>query len=341
MDCRIGIFDHLERLEDVSLADFFESRLQFIEAADRDGVFAYHLAEHHATPLGMAPSPSVFLSAVAQRTERIRFGPLLYVLPLYEPLRLIEEIAMLDNMSGGRFELGVGRGASPFELAYYNVPMLESHSMFEESVEVIAKGLRNPTLSHRGRHYRYHDVPMEIRPLQQPNPPFWFGAFSPANATFAGARNMNAVCGGTNKMVAKLSEIYLEALNASAPENYLNPDNGRRLFGAMRHCFIADSDKEAHAVAKPAYRAHYDNLMKLWRKFNTVNTLFTPDIDEAAGHDVALVGSAQTVCAKIKAYFAETKANYLVLAFCWGSLTPEQSRRSLELFAAEVMPNIA
>ena len=110
-----GIFDHLDRTG-ASLADYYENRLKIVEAYDRAGFYAYHLAEHHATPLGMAPSPSVFLAAVAQRTRRLRFGPMVYAVPLYHPLRLIEEICMLDQMSGGRLELGFGRGASPIEL---------------------------------------------------------------------------------------------------------------------------------------------------------------------------------------------------------------------------------
>ena len=88
----------------------YEERLKLIEAYDRAGFHAYHLAEHHATPLGMAPSPSVFLAAVAQSTKRLRFGPLVYTLSLYHPLRLVEEICMLDQMSGGRLELGIGTG---------------------------------------------------------------------------------------------------------------------------------------------------------------------------------------------------------------------------------------
>ena len=83
---QFGIFDHLDRSRS-SLADYYEERLSIVEAFDRAGFHAYHLAEHHATPLGMAPSPSVFLSAVAQRTKRLRFGPLIYALPLYHPLQ--------------------------------------------------------------------------------------------------------------------------------------------------------------------------------------------------------------------------------------------------------------
>src|SRR5271166_6936746 len=115
---KFGVFDHLDR-DDQTLGDYYRSRLEIIEAYDRLGFYAYHVAEHHSTPLGMAPSPSVFLAAVAQRTRRLRFGPMVYALPLHHPLRLIEEICMLDQMSGGRLDLGFGRGASPIELAYY------------------------------------------------------------------------------------------------------------------------------------------------------------------------------------------------------------------------------
>src|SRR3974377_2162261 len=108
---RFGIFDHLDD-SGVPLAQHFEARLKLIETYDRAGFYGYHLAEHHNTPLGHSPSPGVFLSAVAQRTKRLKFGPMVYLLPLYHPLRLIDEICMLDQMSGGRFLYGVGRGIS-------------------------------------------------------------------------------------------------------------------------------------------------------------------------------------------------------------------------------------
>jgi hypothetical protein len=96
---QFGVFDHLD-VGAAPLGQHYENRLRLIEAYDRLGLRTYHLAEHHATPLGLAPSPSVFLAAVAQRTQRLRFGPLVYTLSLHHPLRVAEEICMLDNMSG-------------------------------------------------------------------------------------------------------------------------------------------------------------------------------------------------------------------------------------------------
>jgi alkanesulfonate monooxygenase SsuD/methylene tetrahydromethanopterin reductase-like flavin-dependent oxidoreductase (luciferase family) len=109
-----GIFDHLDRY-DIPLQQYYADRLKLVAQYDAAGFYSYHLAEHHATPLGMAPSPSVFLAAVAERTRRLRFGPLVYALPLYHPLRLIEEICMLDQMSGGR--LDIGSAAAPHRLS--------------------------------------------------------------------------------------------------------------------------------------------------------------------------------------------------------------------------------
>src|SRR5215469_5396519 len=97
---KFGVFDHMAEAG-VPLQQQLADRLTLVEAYDRLGFYAYQLAEHHGTPLGLAPSPSVFMAAVAQRTRRLRFGPLVYMLPLYHPLRLIEEVCMLDQMSGG------------------------------------------------------------------------------------------------------------------------------------------------------------------------------------------------------------------------------------------------
>src|SRR3981189_2983484 len=110
---KFGVFDPMGEAGG-PLAQLYADRLALIEAYDRSGIYGYHLAEHHSTPLGCAASPGLFLAAMTQRTQMLRFGPLVYLLPFYHPLRLIEEICMLDQMSGGRFPLGVGRGVAPF-----------------------------------------------------------------------------------------------------------------------------------------------------------------------------------------------------------------------------------
>ena len=120
---KFGVFDHMDHAGG-SLGLQYEERLQLIAGYDAAGFHAYHLAEHHATPLGMAPSPSVFLAAVSQRTQRLRFGPLVYTLSLYHPLRLAEEAATVDQVSKGRLIYGIGRSGvvrtyEEYGISYY------------------------------------------------------------------------------------------------------------------------------------------------------------------------------------------------------------------------------
>src|SRR6266480_1959542 len=179
-----GVFDHLDRY-DGALADYYEDRLKIAEAYDRAGFYAYHLAEHHSTPLGMAPSPSVFLAALAQRTRKLRFGPLVWAMPLHHPLRLIEEICMLDQLSGGRLEIGFGRGAAPIELEYYGVDPQDAQEIYAEAVELVIKGLTQKVLDFKGRRFSFSGVPMELEPLQKPHPPIWYGVHARPTAPSA------------------------------------------------------------------------------------------------------------------------------------------------------------
>src|SRR6516225_1895073 len=189
---RFGIFDHLDD-SGLPLSQHFEERLRLIEAYDRAGFYGYHLAEHHNTPLGYAPSPGVFLSAVAQRTKQLRFGPMVYLLPLYHPLRLIDEICMLDQMSGGRFLYGVGRGISPVEVGFYGVDFGTGMAQFEEALAVIRQGLTQDELTYRGEFYKFDRVPIVLKPVQLPHPPLWYGLSRPETVKWAAENDVNLV----------------------------------------------------------------------------------------------------------------------------------------------------
>src|SRR6185312_1911297 len=154
-----GVFDHLDR-NDLSLRDYYEARLKIIEAYDRHGFHAYHVAEHHGTPIGMAPSPSVFLAAIAQRTKKLRFGPMVYALPLYHPIRMIEEIIMLDQMSRGRLDIGFGRGSSPRELQFFGEDYAEAQAKYTEALDAIIQGLTHQEVDFHGKYYDIDSFPL-------------------------------------------------------------------------------------------------------------------------------------------------------------------------------------
>ena len=165
-----GIFDHVDR-SDVALTEQFQQRIEYIQAAEKTGFYCYHVAEHHATPLGMAPSPSVFLAAVAQRTRKLRFGPMVYALTLYHPLRLAEEICMLDQMSHGRLELGFGRGASPHEIKIFGPDPNDASDIYQECLYIVLMALRDGHVDYQGKFFSLTDVPVALEPMQKPHPP--------------------------------------------------------------------------------------------------------------------------------------------------------------------------
>jgi alkanesulfonate monooxygenase SsuD/methylene tetrahydromethanopterin reductase-like flavin-dependent oxidoreductase (luciferase family) len=328
-----GVFDHVDR-GDEPLGALYDARLRLVEALDAiSGFRTYHVAEHHATPLGMAASPGVYLAAVAQRTRRLRFGPLVYILPLYHPLRLIEEICMLDQLSAGRLELGVGRGISPYELAYWNVPFLEAAAMCEEALEVILAGLRGGRLTHEGRYYRFANVPMELVPVQRPHPPLWQGVVSPASAATAARRSVNVVSNAPCATVKTLVDAYFEAWKddgAGVPP----------LVGMQRHVVVADTDAEARDSARDAYRRWYESLTQLWRQFGTVPVSFADSLEGAVQRDAAIVGSPDTVRAEVQRQLTATGASYFVGRFLFGTLPLASALRSIELFSREVLPAV-
>jgi alkanesulfonate monooxygenase SsuD/methylene tetrahydromethanopterin reductase-like flavin-dependent oxidoreductase (luciferase family) len=331
---KFGVFDHMDRAPS-DLGQQFETRLRLIELYERAGFYAYHLAEHHATPLGMAPSPSVFLAAVAQRTKTLRFGPLVYTVNLYHPLRLIDEICMLDQLSGGRLELGVGRGISPYEVGYYGVDPATGPERFAEALEVILKGLTQARLDHHGKYFTFKDVPMEMRPVQQPYPPLWYGANSLESADRLAKQACNSVVGMKADGVGKFAARFRAAWQALGRNEADMP-----LIGLSRHVVVGDSDREAQAAAKRAFVLWYDALIHLWRAHGVglPRQLIPEKFEDALEQGYIIAGSAATVRERMKRDNEIAGINYCICRMAFGDLSFEESARSVDLFATEVMP---
>ena len=330
----LGIFDHLDRRE-VPLPEFYESRLRLLERYDAAGFSAYHLAEHHATPLGLAPVPGIFLAAATQRTRRIRLGPCVYCLPLYDPLRLIEEICMLDQLSHGRFDFGVGRGIVPYEMAYFNLHHLETEEIYREALDVILQGLTSEVLDHRGPRYTYRKVPMILRPFQQPHPPLWYGLGHAAGAEWAATNKVHVITNSTCEASAPLFDRYRDVWHrkhGGTPTTKL---------GMSRHIVVAPSDAEALALARPNYAVWYANLTKLWRDFGAVPFRFARDFDEARQRGVAIAGTPALVRAEIERQVAASRCTYFVCRLMFGHMSEAEAAASIDLFTGEVMPHLA
>jgi alkanesulfonate monooxygenase SsuD/methylene tetrahydromethanopterin reductase-like flavin-dependent oxidoreductase (luciferase family) len=340
---QFGIFDYVELARPLEIADVFEQRLQMLEYADQAGYYCYHLAEHHSTPLSMVPSPNVFLAAAAQRTRRIRLGTLVYLLPLYNPLRLIDEICMLDQLSRGRLEVGVGRSIQPWELGVYNIRFEDSRPIFREALDILLMGLATGAVDYEGKYLSFHDVPVVLRPYQRPYPPLWYPTAGPDTEWMA-QQGFNTIAGALFTPVRALPErvsAYWRVQRAHAQDaQRINAHVSDPKYGFACHIYVAETDAEAEQAARAAYPAFYENFSWLFAQHGDPYPERQRDFDGLVQNGLMLFGSPATVRARLQETMDLIGGNYFAGVFAWGSLGTERIMRSLRLFAEEVMPAV-
>ena len=258
MVLQFGVFDHIEPVPGLGLQETYNLRMDQIEVLDKAGYYAYHLAEHHTPAVhSLAPSQNVFLAAVSQRTQNIRFGPGICVLPLHHPVQLIEEYCMLDHLSGGRLEIGVGRGGV-FEAFFWgqDSDVEANYARYRETLAAVQNGLSNDVLTHKGEFYEFEQLPMRLRPMQQPMPPFWYMR----NVETAAIDGMNTIIvGGLDGFEANVKR-YREEWDKHQGVGSLTAQGTVPKIGLVVHLLLADTDTEAMAQAKPAWDHYSWNL---------------------------------------------------------------------------------
>jgi luciferase family oxidoreductase group 1 len=249
-----GIFDEVNAVEGVSPTDVFAAHIRQVAAADRLGYDSYWLAEHHFSEHRMAPSPNLMLAAAALQTQRILLGTMVNVLPFHEPVRLAEETAMLDHLTGGRLQLGIGRGVQPLEFSRQGKDMGLSREMFDESAEMLVELMTTEGATRTGRFWHYEDVTLMPSVLQKPHPPIWYAGMSRTSVQWAAEHGMPFVSSFlTNSELQELGEFYREHFVPSVhtPEPY---------FGVMRHVYVGESREQAQRDVGDVY----DRLFAAW-----------------------------------------------------------------------------
>jgi len=330
-----AIFDHLDS-GGGPLGRFFEERLRLLELIERSGFHGYHLAEHHSTPLGMASSPSVFLASAIQRTRTIRLGPLVYVLPLYHPLRLYEEICMLDHLSGGRLTVGVGRGGALIEHQRFGVDPAQAPAIYQEAFAVLMRAFETDVLDFEGRFYNYKDYLVQAKPVQRPHPPIWYGAPHADAVAWAAPRSINVVSLGPAARARAISDRYRDEWKRLGRDGSALPG-----IGITRHIVVAETDDAARAIAGTAYPRWRDAIEFLWRRTNAdfvLKDIYPRDFAalERLGHGIA--GSPATVRDYLVRLREETGVNIVLCQMIFGDMRFDDAVRSIGLFGREIIP---
>ena len=193
---KLGLFDHMQKHDKPTRTyiDLYKNHLDVLEFADQAGMDFYFVAEHHFD-MGFSecPSPGSFLGAASQRTKNIRLGPLVYVLPLWNPIRVAEEVALLDNLTQGRLEVGFGAGIGPFSFAAYNIPWDQKREMTLEALQVIKGIWTHETFSFEGKYFKCKDIDSSIPLVQKPHPPLWMPTRSKESIEEAASTGISTV----------------------------------------------------------------------------------------------------------------------------------------------------
>jgi len=337
---KFGLFDWVEA--SLSPHQVYEHKLELAAAADQAGFHAMFLAEHQGTPLSIDGSPSVLLSAIAQRTKRLRFGALCWCLPWHNPYRLYSEICMLDQLSGGRVEMGVGRGVSPIESLVFGLKSIdESREKYRETLEVFFAACRSPALSYEGKYYQYRDAELHLKPVQKPHPPLWFPSSNRESIEFTARHGYHTAFLGKSADCKPHFDRYRElwSRHKDDPGRH-NAHVTEPFLARTHHLVIAETDAEADKLGRQAHKVWNDHINHLTRKAGRP-PVHNTDADSPDSAHPLIAGSPKTVLARLQDLVGATGINYMLCVFSFGDLAPGHALRSLQLFAGEVMPKLS
>jgi len=343
-----GIYHEFVSLPGRPDSDAFREAFGIVDAAERYGLDVMWLAElHFDAPRSVLSAPMVVAAAIAARTERMKIGTSVQVLPLANPLRLAEEAATLDHICQGRLIFGVGRSGVAKTYEAYNLSYAESKDRFNEALEIIERAWREPVFSHKGRFYQFDDVSVVPRPFQQPMPEIRVAAQSPdtfpmlgqqGKAMFLSVRHENV------DMFKSHVEIYRKAWKDAG-----HPGKGRIYMRAAG--FVAPTDAEAHERYRPTLMHHYQAQANLLAdsaerlntppdspRWKTVERLRTIGYEEAIAGSV-LVGSPDTVTRRLKEMTDDLGLDGIQFEFNGGGkVLPEHEKEAIRLLCQEVKP---
>ena len=341
---RFGTFSYNQARPRVPERQAFEELLEQIELTEKLHFNEAWFAEHHHSDYGMLASPNLIIAALARRTERLRFGNLVNVLPLYDPMRLAEECAMLDILTNGRLNIGLGRGV-PKDDMKHRLDRETAQARFDEGIEILMRAWSGETFSYAGKAWGYEEISCRPQPLQKPHPPIYYGATSPDSPPMVARRGWNlALSRQPLTNCAKAIDKYRAELNHIA-------QNGTGDAIMVRDIYVADTDEQAWREAVP-------ELMRFWQlatdNYWRGDTLSEADLTRFTERyayypggltikrldewGTSLIGSPETVIKKARTMIATAKPDSLVGMFQFGGLKHEQVMHSIELFGTKVMP---
>ena len=345
---RFGTFSYNQARPWVPERQAFAELLEQIQLTERLGFDDAWFAEHHHSDYGMLSSPNLIIAALAQRTKRLRFGNLVNVVPLHDPMRLAEECAILDILTDGRLNVGLGRGVPRDDLKH-GLDRDTAQARFEEGIDLLRRAWTEDSFTYSGKAWSYVDITCRPRPLQKPHPPIYYGATSPESPAMVARRGWNLAL--SRQPLANCAKAIASYRTERAKHDGLLGTGDAIM---VRDVYVADTDEQAWKEAAPQITRFWqlatDNV---WRG-DSISTDDLPKFTERFVYfpggltvkrldewGTSLIGSPETVIKKARPMIETARPDCLVGMFSFGGLSHDQVTHSIELFATKVMPMLS
>ena len=306
------------------LKEYYTEIIEQVQLAETLGFECFWFGEHHFDFFGIIPSPPVIMSVAAKSTEKIRMGVAVSLLPFRNPIFVAEEYAMVDVLSGGRLDFGVGRG-TPDELVGFRVKG-DNRDLFIECLDVVEMAWREGKVSYEGKHQKIDGIPLNVLPVQKPTPPIFLAALSQASYKIAAERGYSilgipyASCKSLKEVGEKMT-YYKGALEASGRD----PAKFETI--QCFHAHVAESEKEAQKNAREPMDSYYKHRIHIRPR----------SYDELYRDRMTMVGDPKHCIEHIEE-IKETGTNYIIFMMNFAALGQRKILDSMEIMAKEVIP---
>lgn len=325
--------EHMDRVWDEIVAE--------AQAAEAAGFDSCCFTEHHQQPDGYFPSPLMLAGGIANRTSRLKVGTSLLLLPLYHPVRVAEDGAVVDIMSKGRLILGVGAGYVDVDFGAYNIPLSQRPTRMDEGIQIIRRAWTEDRFSFYGRRYRLNNVSITPKPIQKPSPPIWVGAWTEEGLK----RAARLGDGWFTDVINNISTMAAWArLYRTTCEQWKRP----AFIACLREAWVAETTAQAEEEYGPyvmdSHRFYfrvggYNPAVEPWMATVKAEGEFTLDI---AAKDRFIMGSPSDCIEQIEQWQKEVGVDYLILRFRHPSGPPhDKVVNAIRLFGEKVIPRFA
>jgi alkanesulfonate monooxygenase SsuD/methylene tetrahydromethanopterin reductase-like flavin-dependent oxidoreductase (luciferase family) len=343
---KFGVMELFQHPKGKTTKEVIDDAVDLAVTAEALGFDSIWLAEHHFSTYGLVGSPLIVAAAIAQRTTRIKIGTAVLVLPLYNPIRLAEEIALVDQMSGGRLQIGVGRGYLPEEFQGFSVDQEHSRELAEEALQIMKQAWTRDIVDFTGQHFTATGVSILPKPMQSPHPPVYQAAVSMSSFEKAGSEG-SPILTSPNftpvETVRKQFDVYTGALERAGY------NTGDFELPLMQQVYVGTDEQDAFESPRESamwYQAMLSSRVpgasekapkgyEQWDRIaENMKKIKYEDIVSAGAN----FGTVEQVIERIEILEKDAGINYYLSWFSFGGLQRELTLASMERFACDVMP---